>query len=278
MPACRYSATAVAIGFAIILGLFSSRVSADFSEDAFLMKARDACRASASAMACPSYWALSSVSTLLRSRHAPIQAGPAWLVQLQTPDNVTTSLLPKQLLSSSRQLDNEMSFSAIGQFLLRQLDGWMRGHGIAFHTPGAQVIMLDDSAGRLYEGDEDVDNSSEESKKFTEKRGHHKKKKFALLFPILAFMKYLAIKAILVPIFMSVVFLKKIAILALIYLPTLLASLKICKKEPIYFSKPLFPQEHHETTDYDNSGGYQFSGYDNTKDWSHYGARRNIYH
>ncbi|XP_039294911.1 uncharacterized protein LOC111048539 isoform X2 [Nilaparvata lugens] len=256
--------------------MFSSSffVLADSSQDAFLVKAREACRASASAMACPSYWALSSVSTLLQSRHAPIQAGPAWLVQLQSPDNVTSSLLPERLLSTTRQLDNEMSFSAVGQFLLRQLDGWMRGHGIAFHTPGAQVIMLDDT-GRSYDEDEAVENSAEETKKFTEKRGH-KKKKFALLFPILAFMKYLAIKAILVPIFMSVVFLKKIAILALIYLPTLLASLKICKKEPIYFSKPLFPQEHHETTDYDNSGGYQFPGYD--KDWSHYGARRNIYH
>jgi hypothetical protein len=58
----------------------------------------------------------------------------------------------------------------------------------------------------------------------TEGRG--KKKKVALLLPLLLFLK---LKALLVPILIGVLFIKKLLILGAILLPSLLSFIKLCK-------------------------------------------------
>jgi hypothetical protein len=56
--------------------------------------------------------------------------------------------------------------------------------------------------------------------------GRGKKKKVALLLPLLLFLK---LKALLVPILIGVLFIKKLLILGAIVLPSLLSFIKLCK-------------------------------------------------
>lgn len=98
------------------------------------------------------------------------------------------------------------------------------------------------------------------------------------MIPLVAFTKYVTLKALLIPIFMATMITKKIALLGLFYLPPWLASLRICKKDPVvhYHHKSSF--DHNEfggaaaSTGYD-AGDFQYNSYG---DWSHH-HRRSYY-
>ncbi|CAH1711508.1 uncharacterized protein LOC114125182 isoform X1 [Aphis gossypii] len=60
-------------------------------------------------------------------------------------------------------------------------------------------------------------------------RSKHPHKKYALLFPLLATFKFLVIKALLVPILMAVMIIKKMMVLGVMALPTLLTMLRFCR-------------------------------------------------
>ncbi|XP_025200758.1 uncharacterized protein LOC112598491 [Melanaphis sacchari] len=62
-----------------------------------------------------------------------------------------------------------------------------------------------------------------------ESRSKHPHKKYALLFPLLATFKFLVIKALLVPILMAVMIIKKMLVLGVMALPTLLTMLRFCR-------------------------------------------------
>ncbi|VVC31873.1 Protein of unknown function DUF1676 [Cinara cedri] len=58
----------------------------------------------------------------------------------------------------------------------------------------------------------------------------HPTKKFALLFPLLATFKFLIIKALLVPILIAVLIIKKILVLGVMALPAVLTMLRFCRR------------------------------------------------
>lgn len=58
---------------------------------------------------------------------------------------------------------------------------------------------------------------------------HHPHKKYALLFPLLATFKFLVIKALLVPILVAVMLIKKMMVLGVMALPTVLTMLRFCR-------------------------------------------------
>lgn len=60
-------------------------------------------------------------------------------------------------------------------------------------------------------------------------RGKHPHKKYALLFPLLATFKFLFIKALLVPILIAVMLIKKMIVLAVMALPTVWTMLRFCR-------------------------------------------------
>lgn len=60
-------------------------------------------------------------------------------------------------------------------------------------------------------------------------RGKHPHKKYALLFPLLATFKFLVIKALLVPILVAVMVIKKLLVLGVMALPTVLTMLRFCR-------------------------------------------------
>lgn len=58
---------------------------------------------------------------------------------------------------------------------------------------------------------------------------HHPHKKYALLFPLLATFKFLMIKTLLVPILVAVMIIKKMLVLGVMALPTVLTMLRFCR-------------------------------------------------
>ncbi|XP_026813021.1 uncharacterized protein LOC113553725 [Rhopalosiphum maidis] len=62
-----------------------------------------------------------------------------------------------------------------------------------------------------------------------ESRAKHPHKKYALLFPLLATFKFLVIKALLVPILVAVMIIKKMLVLGVMALPTLMTMLRLCR-------------------------------------------------
>lgn len=67
------------------------------------------------------------------------------------------------------------------------------------------------------------------------------KKKLALVFPLLTLFKVGIIKALLVPILLSVLFIKKVLLVALLVLPSVLSTLKACKIMAPYHHGALYP-------------------------------------
>lgn len=61
--------------------------------------------------------------------------------------------------------------------------------------------------------------------------GRHKKKhkKFALVFPLIATFKFILIKALLIPILMGIIAIKKMLLLAAAAVPAIIALLRICR-------------------------------------------------
>ncbi|CAI6347619.1 unnamed protein product [Macrosiphum euphorbiae] len=62
-----------------------------------------------------------------------------------------------------------------------------------------------------------------------ESRAKHPHKKYALLFPLLATFKFLVIKTLLVPILVAVMIIKKMLVLGVMALPTVLTMLRFCR-------------------------------------------------
>lgn len=60
-------------------------------------------------------------------------------------------------------------------------------------------------------------------------RAKHPHKKYALLFPLLATFKFLVIKTLLVPILVAVMIIKKMLVLGVMALPTVLTMLRFCR-------------------------------------------------
>lgn len=58
----------------------------------------------------------------------------------------------------------------------------------------------------------------------------HPSKKYALLFPLLATFKFLIIKALLVPILVAVLIIKKMLVLGVMALPAVLTMLRFCRR------------------------------------------------
>jgi len=71
--------------------------------------------------------------------------------------------------------------------------------------------------------------------------GRGKKKTMMYLMPMMAFFH---LKALIVPILQAVLFIKKVLVLAAVFLPSLLSLVKLCKK-PHHHYMPLFAEPEH---------------------------------
>lgn len=107
-------------------------------------------------------------------------------------------------------------------------------------------------------------------------RGVHSKKKMHLFLPMLVMLKFGIIKALLIPILLGIVFIKKVIVLGVMVLPSILSMLKACKIVPPSFHHTPYHSEGF------SAGGGDFASYGSQadsygKDWQGANQRRTRY-
>ncbi|XP_046409132.1 uncharacterized protein LOC124174035 [Ischnura elegans] len=108
----------------------------------------------------------------------------------------------------------------LARFGLRELERFANSHAVAFRVGSSDS----ESAARLIDED-----SPEKGDLFQEARG--RKKKLALLVPLLMLIKFIKLKALLVPILFSVLIIKKILILFAVFFPSILGFFRFCRPQ-----------------------------------------------
>lgn len=109
-----------------------------------------------------------------------------------------------------------------------------------------------------------------------------KKKKLAILLPLLSLLSLFKVKLLLVPILLTVLFIKKLLVLAALFLPTILSTLKICKVPPPIHNQWAAGELAADVGGYGGAGysPYGVSGGAHSKDWGAsraYSAYRPLY-
>ncbi|XP_071441604.1 uncharacterized protein [Hetaerina americana] len=117
------------------------------------------------------------------------------------------------------QRGDSYELERLARFGMREMERFANSHAVAFRVGG-------DGQGSARLIDEDA---PEKGDLFEEARG--KKKKLALLVPLLMLVKFIKLKALLIPILFSVLIIKKILILFAVFFPTILGFLRFCKPQ-----------------------------------------------
>ncbi|KAF4528605.1 hypothetical protein B566_EDAN009209 [Ephemera danica] len=146
-----------------------------------------------------------------------------------------------------RSSDSElMKFYRFG---LREVERFARTYAVAVAVPESQTGLVP----RFITEDDLQQGRALED----ESRG--KKKKLQLLLPLLILFKFFKLKVLLIPILLGVLAIKKILILAAIFLPSILSVLKFCKQQPLYHEYSAAPAYDYGVTGYaapGSSGSY----------------------
>ncbi|PNF33308.1 hypothetical protein B7P43_G07743 [Cryptotermes secundus] len=173
------------------------------------------------------------------------------------PENTAASKeYVKTLFPDSQPRSSDSELEGLYKFTLREAENFLRTHALALRIPTGSATSRDIDAGqnpRIVDEDH-PEKDLQDDNATTEGRG--KKKKVALLLPLLLFLK---LKALLVPILLGVLFIKKLLILAAILLPSLLSFIKLCKPShghsySGWISAPDISGDY--SSGYSHSGGY----------------------
>ncbi|GBP17545.1 hypothetical protein EVAR_12256_1 [Eumeta japonica] len=106
-------------------------------------------------------------------------------------------------------------------------------------------------------------------KDFRQEDGRAKRKRLAVILPILTLVAAAKTKLLLIPVLLTVLFIKKLLLLAALLLPSLLNTLKACKLHhgPSFFSQWGSSDSSDYNSDYGNSFSYS-SNSNYGKDWA----------
>ncbi|XP_069679290.1 uncharacterized protein [Periplaneta americana] len=215
----------------------SSRRGRVYSGDSYLDESYDTCLATRNSLSCFKYKAL---------RYLHKVASPALDVRSKVSDSeglkvlgstVRLVIIPEKMAASkdsvkalfpdSQPRSSDSELEKLYKFVLREAERFARSHALSVRIPTGSSTSRDIEAAdspRIVD-EEDLNKDLQEEDRATAE-GRGKKKKLALLLPLLLFFK---LKVLLVPILLSVLFIKKLLILAAVLFPSLLSLVKFCK-------------------------------------------------
>ncbi|XP_050423827.1 uncharacterized protein LOC126835350 isoform X2 [Adelges cooleyi] len=139
------------------------------------------------------------------------------LIKLKFDDNSTSGVRRFQLKEEETRSSKNGDFWDLFMSVIEKLTHYSSDHGVLVSLPQWSREFPPVA----------VVNEDDIFQVVNESRGKHKK--FALLFPLLATFKFLVIKALLVPILITVMIIKKMLVLGVMALPTLLTMLRFCR-------------------------------------------------
>ncbi|XP_059468632.1 uncharacterized protein LOC132192612 [Neocloeon triangulifer] len=223
-------------------------VAADH-RDAYLEDARIACERK-DAIACAKHRALSyldavaagqvSSARAFNSMFSPLSAAGVRLVKVPSEGAEDA---PFELFDDVEQRSDDSEVAKLWKFGLRQVERFARKYAVAVAVPETNAglvprVISEDDVNAIESG---------------ESRG--KKKKLQLLLPLLILFKFFKLKVLLIPILLGVLAIKKILLLAAVFLPSIVGLLKFCKQQPFYHEYSAPAAYDYGVTSYAAGGG-----------------------
>ncbi|KAJ2940083.1 hypothetical protein O0L34_g14120 [Tuta absoluta] len=246
MPSTRTSSSLV---FFILLSI--QQISS--SEDGYLRFVKDGCFIRGEALACVKYKALKIAKKTIfgedMNANETIRANQ--VISFVPLDEETVKELSVKeeaevLASEPRSILSE--WTELAKYFLKLMKDFFKMKGLKVDLPdGARTIEEKE--------DLDIDDS----------RG--RRKKLALIVPLITLLAAVKTKLMLIPILLAVLFIKKLLLIAALFLPSLLNTLKHCKKHHASYSyfgandASDFSSDYGSSYSYGTGGGY-------SKDWA----------
>lgn len=221
------------------------------SEDRYLRYVKDSCFLRGEALSCLKYKALKIVTrTIFGNSHLNETIKANQMISFVPLDDETIAKLSiKEKVDVSDKPRSFLSeWTEIAKYFMKHIQEFFKMNALKVNLPeGARTIE-----------DEEVDENA---------RG--KKKKLAILIPLLTLLATIKTKFLLVPIFLAVMLIKKLLLAAALFVPSLLSTLKACKHQHPMTHYSYFGNS--DSTDYNSDYGNTYSyssggGYG--KDWA----------
>ncbi|KDR17760.1 hypothetical protein L798_07501 [Zootermopsis nevadensis] len=164
--------------------------------------------------------------------------GPLKLIALPPSEEPTKV---QQMFSDSSPRSTDSELMRLFRFTLRQVERFVRAYSLAINVP---TRLSSDGGAEDFETPRIIDDDFFSSS-LKGVAGRGKKKTMMYLLPLISFFH---LKALLVPILLAVLFIKKVLILAIIFLPSLLSLVKWCK--PMHHQHTPWYPEHEPHAEY----------------------------
>ncbi|XP_047035850.1 uncharacterized protein LOC124641728 [Helicoverpa zea] len=244
-------------------------------EDGYLRYVKDGCFLRGEALSCVKYKAVKIAKNTIFGdnfkTNETIKANS--VVSLVPLDEETIQVLGikeskvAEVGSEPRGILSE--WAELAKYFMKLVQEFFRVKGLKVNLPeGARTVEVED--------DSDNDDEVKSETRSIQKRdiGHSKsargkKKKLAVIIPLLTLFAVLKMKLLLIPILLSVLLIKKLLLIAALLLPSLLSTLKACKHShhPMSYSYFGSSDSSDYSADYNNNYAYSASG-GYGKDWA----------
>ncbi|XP_022827645.1 uncharacterized protein LOC111357259 [Spodoptera litura] len=220
-------------------------------EDGYLRYVKDGCFLRGEALSCVKYKAVKIAKNAIfgenLSKNETIKANN--IVSLVPLDEETIEKLGIKENKEAKVVANEprgflSEWAELAKYVMKLVQEFFKVKGLKVNLPeGARTV-------------EEVDDT----------RG--KKKKLAVIVPLLTLFAVLKLKLLLIPILLSVLLIKKLLLIAALLLPSVLSTLKACKHHhPMSYSYFGSSDSSDYSADYNNNYAYSASG-GYGKDWA----------
>jgi hypothetical protein len=224
-------------------------LSAVYASDEYIAEVREECKNNRDLISCGKLEAITMIKNATIGMPTDKIDGMINIVTMKKE-------IPETVFSGARQMPGDSEVKKFFKFILRQADAFVGSRSISISLPEeVKIVDAENPDNEIVPGG-------------FEARGHIKKKKAAMLLPIVMLFKLFKIKILVALTFAAVLFIKKAILLFALFAPSYLHMLKICKV-PQHGG---YVEDHHDVGSSGfgyashGGGGYHAGGYG--KDWA----------
>ncbi|CAH1641641.1 unnamed protein product [Spodoptera littoralis] len=246
-------------------------------EDGYLRYVKDGCFLRGEALSCVKYKAVKIAKNAIfgenLSKNETIKANN--IVSLVPLDEETIEKLGIKENKEAKVVTNEprgflSEWAELAKYVMKLVQEFFKVKGLKVNLPeGARTVEeVDDSDTEHNDGDNTGTKNVQKRDVGYAKTARGKKKKLAVIVPLLTLFAVLKLKLLLIPILLSVLLIKKLLLIAALLLPSVLSTLKACKHHhPMSYSYFGSSDSSDYSADYNNNYAYSASG-GYGKDWA----------
>ncbi|KAJ8715408.1 hypothetical protein PYW07_009890 [Mythimna separata] len=258
--------------------VFTTLQSINTLEDGYLRYVKDGCFLRGEALSCVKYKAVKIAKKAIfgesLNKNETIKANN--IVSLVPLDEETIERLGiKETKEANVVQTNEArsflsEWAELAKYFMKLVQEFFKVKGLKVNLPeGARTVEEEDDTDIAYNEGNVTQARSIQKRDVSSKSARGKKKKLAVIIPLLTLFAVLKMKLLLIPILLSVLLIKKLLLIAALLLPSVLSTLKACKQHhhPMSYSYFGASDSSDYSADYNNNYAYSASG-GYGKDWA----------